>query len=90
MEEDLAKMKENLEYYEKQKKKRNQNCYNYRNKHLDEMREKAKIYAKKYYDARRTDPIYLEKKRISALKSIHKKKQQEKAEHEEKIECSVA
>lgn len=77
MEQDLAKMKEKLEYYEKQKKKRNQYCYNYRNNHLEEMKEKAKQYAKKYYEMKKNDPEYLEKKRISSLKSLHKKKEKD-------------
>lgn len=82
--EDVAKLKEKLAFYEtlyeNQKKKRNQHCYNYRSKHLDEVREYAKKKAKEYYDLKKDDPIFKEKKRLSALKSIHKKKQQQKEE----------
>ena len=85
--EDVAKLKDKLVYYENlyenQKKKRNQSCYKYRINHLDEMREYAKKKAKEYYDARKNDPIFKEKKRVSALKSIHKKKQQEKEKEED-------
>ena len=81
---DLEKLKEKLAFYEnlyeKQKKKRNQHCYNYRSKHLDEVREYAKKKAKEYYDLKKNDPLFMEKKRVSALKSIHKKKQQQKEE----------
>ena len=85
--EDVGKLKEKLAFYEnlyeKQKKKRNQNCYKYRAKHLDEVREYAKKKAKEYYDLKKNDPLFMEKKRVSALKSIHKKKQQQKEEQQE-------
>ena len=74
----LGELLEKIEYYELKEKQRkqqhNQYCYNYRNKHLEEMKSYAKKKAKEYYDMKKNDPDYLEKKRISSLKSLHNKK----------------
>ena len=47
------------------------------------MKEKERTYAKKYYEMHKSDPEYLERKRISSLKSLHKKKELQKQQEAE-------